>query len=200
MPIAAIQVGERLRDLDHDHVERIRKSFTVTTVQLTPITVTTDGRLIDGWHRIEAAKAMGWHEIYAMRIAEAPQDLRLLEATANITISPSMKRLHEIAGALSPRVREVGPRPRWNPELLSCKGCGKNFVPKSPQQRFCATQCRVSTHRAKQADKRAQAALEALQNICITCGESLAKRTLRARYCSTTCRTRAWKQAHQENA
>jgi len=63
LSIAEIEIGQR-RAVNAAKVQELADSIREVGL-LNPITVTDDGQLVDGLHRIEAARALGWHEIEA---------------------------------------------------------------------------------------------------------------------------------------
>jgi len=62
--IREIEIGSRKRKLNEDKVKELAESLNLLG-QLEPITITKDNVLIAGWHRLEAAKLLGWDEIKA---------------------------------------------------------------------------------------------------------------------------------------
>lgn len=68
IPLAMIDIGERLRDPDPDHVAHIAESM-AETGQRQPIEVRQldngEFRLIAGGHRLEAARSLGWADVEA---------------------------------------------------------------------------------------------------------------------------------------
>lgn len=99
-------VGARLDDLIQDDAFQIRSSINGATVrrytdamragvQFPPITI---GRineapvLIDGWHRVEAAKAAGLHDLPARIVSGDPATLKWEAAAANMRHGLPLKR------------------------------------------------------------------------------------------------------------
>lgn len=60
--ISSIKVGERHRPLDDAKVRQIAESMKLVG-QISPIIITEGGSLIAGWHRMEAAKFLGWTQL-----------------------------------------------------------------------------------------------------------------------------------------
>jgi ParB family transcriptional regulator, chromosome partitioning protein len=88
IPLALIDVGERLRPVDQDFVALIAASM-AERGQDTPITVAEAGadgrhRLIAGGHRVAAAQSLGWEKIDA-RISDADElQAKLQEIDENL--------------------------------------------------------------------------------------------------------------------
>ena len=59
-----IVIGSRRRKLNKDKVSVLAESMKLIG-QLEPLTITRDNVLLAGWHRLEAAKSLGWDEIKA---------------------------------------------------------------------------------------------------------------------------------------
>ena len=59
-----VVISSRKRKLNEDKVKELAESMNLLG-QLEPITITKDNVLIAGWHRLEAAKLLGWDEIKA---------------------------------------------------------------------------------------------------------------------------------------
>ena len=59
-----IVISSRKRKLNKDKVSELAESMKLIG-QLDPITITKDNVLLAGWHRLEAAKLLGWDEIKA---------------------------------------------------------------------------------------------------------------------------------------
>ena len=62
MEISKIMVGENRRRVDPAKVSELRDSIEEIGL-LNPITVTEDGRLVAGMHRLEAVRGLGWTDI-----------------------------------------------------------------------------------------------------------------------------------------
>jgi len=62
--ISDIVIGNRRRKLNKDKVSELAESMKLIG-QLEPLTITKDNVLLAGWHRLEAAKSLGWDEIKA---------------------------------------------------------------------------------------------------------------------------------------
>lgn len=79
-------VGERYRKLNEQHVKDIMESFERMggQLQIQPIVVDQDMMLVDGAHRLEAAKRSGWTHIRAMELqGVGDRDREILEIEAN---------------------------------------------------------------------------------------------------------------------
>lgn len=86
LPIEDVTVVKRQRDVDAKHVKAIEKSFNDLGGQMLiqPIVVDGDSVLIDGAHRLQAAKNSGWTHIAAIVCSGATIDDRaVLEFEAN---------------------------------------------------------------------------------------------------------------------
>jgi ParB-like chromosome segregation protein Spo0J len=86
--IDAITVGVRQRKVAPAHIARLQASFEQQlggAVQLQPIVLDARLHLIDGAHRLEAARRAGWSEIDALIFDDLDQNqLSLLEVEANL--------------------------------------------------------------------------------------------------------------------
>ncbi len=81
-----VSIRERRREVSPAHVAALKSSFALLggQLQLQPIVVDTELVLIDGAHRLEAAKQSGWSHIAAAIVSgTAKIDRALLEAEAN---------------------------------------------------------------------------------------------------------------------
>jgi ParB family transcriptional regulator, chromosome partitioning protein len=58
IPVVAVEVGERMRELDEGKVLELMQSYEQVG-QINPISVDEDYALIAGAHRLEAAKILG---------------------------------------------------------------------------------------------------------------------------------------------
>ena len=86
LPVADIKVGVRYRKLDEKHVEDLIDSYERMggQLQIQPIVVDQDKMLVDGAHRLEAAKRSGWTQIRAVILTGvADRDREILEIEAN---------------------------------------------------------------------------------------------------------------------
>lgn len=85
--VSAIEIGERLREIDADYVDLIAESFE-SKGQFSPIHVSEaegDGyRLIAGAHRLSAAKALGWSQIEAIIFDGDELEAELLQIDENL--------------------------------------------------------------------------------------------------------------------
>jgi len=86
--INSIEISNRKRSLNSDKVAEIAESFKLLG-QLEPITVVKVNenryRLIAGWHRLEAAKLLGWKEIEAKIFEGNELECELAEIDENLT-------------------------------------------------------------------------------------------------------------------
>lgn len=86
VPVDQVVVGERQREVSDDHVQRLRDSYSSMggQLQLQPIVLDSRMVLIDGAHRLEAARRSGWSHIAAIILDEmAPRQRAMLEIEAN---------------------------------------------------------------------------------------------------------------------
>lgn len=84
LPVESVIVKQRQRQLDPEHVKVLRESYQALRVQIQPIVVDEQTVLVDGAHRLQAAKEAGWTEIGAMVVTGATEmDRSLLELEAN---------------------------------------------------------------------------------------------------------------------
>lgn len=83
--VARVITMERQRDVDAQHVVRLADSFELFGGQLQPIVVTEEMVLIDGAHRLDAARSLGWTHLDAgiASHVESEEDRAFLEAEAN---------------------------------------------------------------------------------------------------------------------
>lgn len=87
VPVAQVVLREGRRAVDPQHVAALKASFVRLggQLQLQPIVIDAEYALIDGAHRLEAAKQSQWSYISAMVVSGAGQiDRPLLEAEANL--------------------------------------------------------------------------------------------------------------------
>lgn len=98
--IERIEIRDRAREISPEHVAALKSSFALLggQLQLQPIVLDCDLVLIDGAHRLEAAKQSGWSHIAAMIVTgTAHVDRALLEAEANrVRRSLSVLELEEV--------------------------------------------------------------------------------------------------------
>lgn len=84
--VSEVKVPKRQRPLAADHVQRLRESFERLggQLQLQPIVLDRHYVLIDGAHRLEAARQSGWSHIAAVVLGEVSSPQRaMLEIEAN---------------------------------------------------------------------------------------------------------------------
>ena len=87
VPIAHVVVGERQRRVSEPHVQAIVASFERTggKLQLQPIVIDQRLTLIDGAHRLLAARQAGWQFISAVIVEDLDSaDMAMLEVEANL--------------------------------------------------------------------------------------------------------------------
>lgn len=84
--IALITVRPRLREVTPEHVTRLMNSFETLGGQIQPIVISDDFVLIDGYHRLTAARECGWTHIDAGIASglDTDRDRAIIEAEANI--------------------------------------------------------------------------------------------------------------------
>jgi modification methylase len=132
--IASIKVGKRLRPLGDisSLVESIREVGLIN-----PISVTRDGWLVSGLHRLEAYKALERRTIPAVILAVTPEEAQLREIDENLsrndlTLLERAEHLHlrkELYEQIHPETRRggnhgnqhVGGRKRQNGKLPFCQ-------------------------------------------------------------------------------
>lgn len=78
-----IVINNRKRKLNNDKVRELAESFKLIG-QLEPITITSDNVLLAGWHRVEAAKMLGWKEIKAEQFEGNELERELAEIDENL--------------------------------------------------------------------------------------------------------------------
>ncbi len=83
IPVAAVVVGERMRDLDESKVLELMQSYEQVGV-INPISVDEDLVLIAGAHRLEAAKNLGWTKIEAKVFNQEDLQRELIEIDENL--------------------------------------------------------------------------------------------------------------------
>jgi N6-adenosine-specific RNA methylase IME4 len=87
LSVKDIQVNKRKRKLNVDKVAGLAESFELLG-QLEPITITSkNGQyvLLAGWHRLEAAKLLGWEKIRAQLFEGDELECELVEIDENLT-------------------------------------------------------------------------------------------------------------------
>lgn len=107
--ISSINVGNRSRLLNPQHVEQLKNSFARLggQLQLQPVVVDEHLTLIDGAHRLEAARQSGWSHILAQTLTgSSALHLPLLEHEANL-----------VRRGLGPAHLEAAWRKHYEPEL-----------------------------------------------------------------------------------
>ncbi|NLA66131.1 MAG: ParB N-terminal domain-containing protein [Leucobacter sp.] len=178
-------VGERLRALSHEHVTHLRNSFTKLGghLQLQPIVLDPHMRLVDGAHRLEAAKQAGWSHLFAIVLHElTPANRAMLEAEANLVrknLSPveieEVWRNHYEPGLrVQARARQLSglrqgsklrPQRATPPPRLSVAVAAKQVTGLSLQQLRAIGEIRALSNSLAAAPKLRAAAGEALQDL-----------------------------------
>ena len=77
VPVAAIQVGERMRKLDLAKVDELAESL-ATCDLINPITLDIEYNLIAGNHRLAAARKLNWKDIQA-QVLDADELMQQLQ-------------------------------------------------------------------------------------------------------------------------
>ena len=101
IPVTAVRVGERMRELDEVKVLELMQSYEQIGI-INPISVDEDYTLIAGAHRLEAAKNLGWSTIEAKVFNEEDLQRELIEIDENLV----RNELCYISGAEHIRERE----------------------------------------------------------------------------------------------
>jgi len=78
-----IVINNRKRKLNNDKVRDLAESMKLIG-QLEPIMITSDNVLLAGWHRVEAAKLLGWEEIKAELFEGNELERELVEIDENL--------------------------------------------------------------------------------------------------------------------
>lgn len=112
--IENIKIKNRMRKLNAEKVSELANSF-VLLGQLEPITVDPNGILLAGWHRLEAARLLGWTSIEATVFEGGDLERELIEIDENLMRNDltvleqgeHIQRRNEILEAMGQR-REVG--------------------------------------------------------------------------------------------
>jgi len=78
-----VVISSRKRKLNEDKVKELAESMNLLG-QLEPITITKDNVLLAGWHRLEAAKSLGWDEIKAECFDGDEIECELVEIDENL--------------------------------------------------------------------------------------------------------------------
>lgn len=81
--ISDIVINDRKRKLNKDKARQLAESMKLIG-QLEPVTITSDNVLLAGWHRVEAAKLLGWDEIKAERFEGNELERELVEIDENL--------------------------------------------------------------------------------------------------------------------
>ena len=83
VPVAAVSVEERMRQVDEVKVLELMQSYEEVGV-INPISVDEELVLIAGAHRLEAAKNLGWETIEAKVFNEDDLTKKLIEISENL--------------------------------------------------------------------------------------------------------------------
>jgi ParB family transcriptional regulator, chromosome partitioning protein len=83
IPVTAVVVGDRLRDLDEVKVLELMESYQEVG-QINPISLDEDLLLMAGRHRLEAARNIGWETIEAKIFTEDDLQRELIEVDENL--------------------------------------------------------------------------------------------------------------------
>lgn len=83
IPVTAVVVGDRLRDLDEVKVLELMESYQEVG-QINPISLDEDLLLMAGRHRLEAARNIGWETIEAKIFTEEDLQRELIEVDENL--------------------------------------------------------------------------------------------------------------------
>lgn len=83
MPVSSIVLGARRRAARRDKVEQLAQSIQQLGL-LNPITITSEGALVAGLHRLEACKHLDWEEIPASVVALDALQAELAEIDENL--------------------------------------------------------------------------------------------------------------------
>lgn len=78
-----IVINSRKRKLNKDKVRELAESMELIG-QLQPITITSENVLLAGWHRVEAAKILGWEDIKAELFDGNELEHELVEIDENL--------------------------------------------------------------------------------------------------------------------
>lgn len=122
LPIAAIRVGRRLRDVDMDHVQFLSVSMDErgldTALQVREPNASGKHELIAGAHRLAAARLLGWQDVPVKIYSVDNLTARLMEVDENLfrrELSPLDRAIFlaqrkEVYEALHPETRRGGDR------------------------------------------------------------------------------------------
>lgn len=191
--IANISIAGYCRPIDTQHLRSLKSSLHQLG-QLVPITVFEHGLLVDGRHRLEAAKELGWDSIRVTVISDPSVFGAEIAFHVNGVRKPMTSRdVHTYVELFNLSISPPSRQLRWEPLEMTCEGCRTCFTPKGPNNRFCSPRCRSEAHRANRAVAKIEEAALMARRTCVGCGETLAGRSIRARFCAAKCRTRTWK-------
>ena len=125
--IDSIAVKDRKRALDEGNVQELAASMEEVGL-LSPVAVSASHDLVAGWHRLEAARRLGWQEIEANVLGLDDLDEEVAEIDENLVRKELsilergefLERKREIHEALHPEAsRPNGGRPACNSEPIS---------------------------------------------------------------------------------
>ena len=127
MPIDDITVGDRKRPLQDEKVQELAESMDRLGL-LNPITLSPTGVLLAGWHRLQAARLLGWEAIEANMVSLDELDGELVQIDENLIRAElsvleraeHLQRRREIYEVLHPEAaRPKAGRPKANSEIIS---------------------------------------------------------------------------------
>lgn len=191
--VSAISIAKFCRPIDEQHLRYLKRSFQEFG-QLVPIAISENGSLIDGRHRLEAARLLGWERIRVTVIRDLLADGEEVALHINGIRKPmTPKEVHQYVGVFELKTPPSSHQTRWEPYDVPCENCEVSFTPKGPKNRFCSPECRLDRNRSNRAMLNAENLAQAALRTCAGCEVSLAGRSIRARFCNARCRTRTWK-------
>ena len=82
--ISEIKIGKRYREPKPDDVQTLAKSIQEVGRVITPVLLTEDYTLVDGHHRIQACKLLGWETIPATVDSFTKEEAELFEIDTNL--------------------------------------------------------------------------------------------------------------------
>ena len=83
VPVAAVVVGSRMRQLNEEKVLELMQSYEEIGV-INPISLDEDLLLMAGFHRLEAARNLGWETIEAKIFSQEDLQRELIEIDENL--------------------------------------------------------------------------------------------------------------------
>jgi ParB-like chromosome segregation protein Spo0J len=113
LAIADIQVGKRMRRLRPDFIIELARSMQECGL-IAPIIVLLrrggDYALVAGWHRLEAAKALGWTHIMAEVWKMTTLEAQIAEIDSNLCVAPLSPAERRLLTMMEAEIRERIPR------------------------------------------------------------------------------------------